>query len=222
MKPPGTGDASPSVAPTGSSPGELQLASALVPDLGATPSLPSAAASTPGISGASARHPASPTLPDFDPVSLTTLVTRMAGELFAIPPVPAPTYADAHRAPSAPLPSAPTSPSAPAIASVSSNPSSPFDSPLNFQSIDAGAQPFATPFDAGTLSFPLLDGVAIEPVNEGAVARQPEPPTPTLASTPFEIAPVTDGSIPTFPGAPLDAHALRQEFPILRETVHGK
>ena len=68
-------------------PGELRLAAGQVPTTSETPR---ATAPTPGGSLASARVPGAPTLPDWDPMTLSTLMARMANELFQAPPSPEP------------------------------------------------------------------------------------------------------------------------------------
>jgi cysteine desulfurase / selenocysteine lyase len=83
--------------------------------------MPAAASATPGVALAAARVPGAPTLPDFDPMSLSLAVSRLANELFAAPPAtpvgPAasvPTSSDASAFSSPPLtPSAPTAASVP-------------------------------------------------------------------------------------------------------------
>ena len=87
MAPGAPNGAQPSAEP--SSPGELRLAAAQLPQLGEVPRSPAIASTTPGLSGAVLRAPTAPTGPDFDPVSLTSLIARMANEVYALPPGPA-------------------------------------------------------------------------------------------------------------------------------------
>ncbi len=198
--------------PSGLSPGELRLASAHLPTPGATPALPAAAASTPGISGASARVPGAPTMPETDPVSLTVLVQRLANEIFAAPPAPAPpTPADLQRVPSAPELAAPgaVAPHFAAAPALSGGrlAGTPFDAPLDLGALVG--EPFAP------ISFPLLD--VADPAPAPAA-----PAAPDLSSPAYQIAPTEGLSARSLGGTAFDAHALKEEFPILRETVHGK
>lgn len=203
--------------PSGVSPGELRLATAHLPTPGAAPALPAAAASTPGISGASGRLPGAPTLPEGDPVSLTVLVQRLANEIFSAPPGAAPpSAADLQRAPSAPELSAPGAPAphfaaspahATRAAPFDATPGAPFDAPLDLSALMA--EPFAP------MSFPLLDGAGAAPAPTAPVA-------PDLSSPAYQIAPTEGLGARSLGGTAFDAHALKEEFPILRETVHGK
>jgi cysteine desulfurase/selenocysteine lyase len=66
----------------------------------------------------------------------------------------------------------------------------------------------------GALSFPLLDAPPASPP-----ARAVEAP---IAFDTYELTPASDISVRSLGGNPLDAHALKREFPILDQTVHGK
>jgi cysteine desulfurase/selenocysteine lyase len=55
--------------------------------LSATTATPTAAAPSPGIGRAGTRVPAAPSVPDPEPTSLATLISRLANEMFAAPPV---------------------------------------------------------------------------------------------------------------------------------------
>ena len=175
---------------------------------------PAIASTTPGTSGASARVPGAPTTPAPDPVSLTTLVQTLANELYQAPPGsggappiagPAPTTA-----PSSPL-EAPIPSGTPGLGAAAS----PFDAPLRFDA----AFPSGDPFALG--AFPLLDALA-----------PPAPPAPGAPAAPVasarpampdhELAPTEGIALRDHGGAGFDVHALRNEFPILRERVHGK
>jgi cysteine desulfurase/selenocysteine lyase len=222
------GPETPAVTP----PAELRLLD--VPTVGATPTLPAAASSTPGISGASARHPAAPTLPDPEPTSLTLLVSKLANEMFAAPPVPSPTADDANpmtssaplgHQPSPPALLQPASPIAPPIApqAAPQTPSSPFDAPLDFTAMLNGADPLDALFTERPLSFPLLDPLSDrEPDDAVPQHARVEPGATQVPVVAHEINPTTDHPFGSFGGAALDAHALKREFPILSETVHGK
>ena len=178
----------------------------------------------PGTSLAGARVPGAPTLPDpLDPIAMTSMLGRLANEMFAAPSgfqpeMPTPAIGGA------PMPAAPSSTSAappvsaaPPIATPPS-PASPFESPLNFDAIAIAPEPLAVMFGANelsALSFPLVDAPLAPPA---APVAQP------ISFEAYEIAPVTDASVPRSIGGagPLDAHALKREFPILHQTVHGK
>ena len=73
-----------------SAPGELRLAQAMASPGpgGETRQLPAIASSTPGLSGAVLRSPTAPTLPDPDPMALTSLLSKLANELYSTPPGP--------------------------------------------------------------------------------------------------------------------------------------
>ncbi|MEA2746462.1 MAG: cysteine desulfurase / selenocysteine lyase [Myxococcales bacterium] len=215
--------------PAAALPGELRPHQGQLPNPGDTMSTPSAAASTPGVALAGARVPGAPTLPDFDPVSMTSLIGQMANEMFAAPtmgdlPTPTTSAPTTLSAPSAPVsvPSAPVSvPSAAA----------PFGSPIDF----GGIALMSDPFGGAMLSAPLLDF----PPDEGerkstevgdrtSLTRTAEP---VISVDAYEIVPVSsdpafgslgDASTRQDRSGPLDPHALKREFPILQETVNGR
>ena len=195
----------------------------------------------PGASLAGARVPGAPTLPDpLDPLAMTSMLGRLANEMFAAPPgvapeMPTPAIGGAPipAAPStsAPVPSAPPVSAAPPVnaappvsaappVAAPANTASPFESPLNFGAIAISPDPLASMFGANelsALSFPLID--APQPL-----APPASPVAQPISFEAYEIAPVTDVSVPRSIGGtgPLDAHALKREFPILDQTVHGK
>ncbi|HVV87249.1 MAG TPA: hypothetical protein VHE35_29615, partial [Kofleriaceae bacterium] len=72
-------------------PGELRLAAGQAPNATETPR---GGPPSPGVALAGARVPGAPTVPDWDPMTLTTLVQRMASELFTAPPAPEPSSPD--------------------------------------------------------------------------------------------------------------------------------
>ena len=227
----GSGLAGAGIAP----PGELRSHQGQLPNPGDTPSSPSAAGSTPGASLAGARVPGAPTLPDpLDPIAMTSMLGRLANEMFASPPgvqpeMPTPAIGGAP-IPAAPSTSAPVSSAPPASAAPSVAPpavsaaqastASPFESPLNFDAI--APSPFAAMFGEGA---PLGELFALSlPLVDAPIAPSPEPVAQPISFEAYEIAPVTDVSVPrSIRGTgPLDAHALKREFPILSQTVHGK
>src|SRR3984957_830180 len=123
-------------APSGELPCELTLLSTQLPRPGETPSLPAAGSSTPGGALAGARLPGGPSLPDYDPISLTRVVAQLANELFAapIPAAGAPNLADAGTLTSPPLAaSLPTSSNPPF--EIGGQGLSPFVAPLDFDAI---------------------------------------------------------------------------------------
>ena len=246
------------------SPGELRLATSLLPGVGDSPSLPAAASSTPGATSSVARYPGSPTLPDMDPVSLTSLVSRLANDLFAMPTLggPASSLAPSLDAPASPTVSAPAPPAAipsssspspspslggpAAMTSASSAPSampstlsadtlpvsgSPFDAPLDFTAFEGAERAFQAP---AALAFPLLDATDLAAApHEAAAPRVTAPldfasleqaPTPNADLTfPSHASGVpSDLTNASFTGGSLDAHALKREFPILKERVNGR
>src|SRR5579859_3020999 len=105
-------------------PGEVSLARTQIQNATETPAAPGAASSTPGVALAGARVPGGPSLPDFDPMSLTRVISLVANELFAQPPPTASTPTIADTSALASMPSAPAAP-APAAA-----PPAPVNAPL--------------------------------------------------------------------------------------------
>lgn len=224
------------------SPGELRLAQGVLP---APDAVPSVATPTPGLAlGAARLPPTAPTLPDFDPVSFAAVAARMANELFNAPPVVpsaasapveppsapvAPVGASsapvapigAHSAPVvAPATSALTVPAGPAAlpavaslplvappASPSVPPLSPFAAPLSFGDLGGELAP--------SFSLPLFDA-------PGTAAGRPDEPAPAVITPVHELQPVTGLALGGTAGTAFDPHALRREFPILQERVHGK
>jgi cysteine desulfurase/selenocysteine lyase len=192
---------------------------AQLPHADETPSTIGAASSTPGVSLAGARVPGAPSLPDFDPVSLTAAVSRMANEIFAAPtpPVPVPTVADATATSPAPsVPSAPSAPSPPSPPSppAGTTPLTPFSAPLDFTAIAQPVDPLTSlsGFDlARELPLSLLD------------PRAPTPEIPGMRDEPtFEIEPIGDPSIRSLDAGMFDANVIKREFPILDEPIRGK
>jgi cysteine desulfurase/selenocysteine lyase len=245
-------------------PGELRPHLGQLSNPGDTPSTPSALASTPGATSAAIRHPGAPTLPEFDPVSLTLLISRMANELYSAPPDAPPVGSDEGTSqvgstglspflaplPSSEVPSIQGYPAGTLPASVSPSPgtapaggvpgalgpsggsTSPFGLPLNFDAID-----LADPFGQGLGSFttPLVGRIGridappgvpdrgLAPHAQPAPVRAPGPrPAPVFSPGAYPITPVTDLSLRSFAGAPLDPHALKRQFPILAETINGR
>ncbi|HVK76053.1 MAG TPA: hypothetical protein VM734_22155, partial [Kofleriaceae bacterium] len=133
-------------------PEELRVALGAAPS--PTTSVPSAGAPTPGVALAGARMPGAPTVPDWDPIALTQVVARMAGDLFAAPPaVGAPSGPDvATPATALPggtptidaAPAAPTPPTAPAV------PATPRATPPA-EAVGDGAAPSATRSSSGVV-----------------------------------------------------------------------
>jgi cysteine desulfurase/selenocysteine lyase len=229
-------------------PEETRLAGALLPTATGTPTT---GAPTPGVALAAARVPGSPTVPDADPASLTLVLSRLANELFVPAPMAIPTQPSAAIPPAVPaVPAVPGAPRVPGetdlaalAASGSTPPSSPF-APIATLPAVPGPEvsfepsPFAAPLDFGALdglgdlptgTLPLLDGAPVAPVDPAApywlvpsTSEEPSAPPPGAVVAPHEIAPTTDLSLRSLAGTPFDAHAIRREFPILQERVHGK
>jgi len=286
-------------APPVKPPEELRLALGLVPSNAATPTT---AIPTPGVALAGARVPGGPTLPDWDPATLTMVASRLANELFAAPPgapsadaptsaavpstpppipatalptvaaplappvgslpppaspptagapatleLPAPMTTTAPTTTAVPTTVAPTTTAVPttvapttsptpsvapasasptAVAPASASPTSPFSAPLSFAGLGELALP-ASGFPAG--AFPLLDGSGgeiaqlglAEPPPVAAPADRPAP-APSVLEAPYQLEPIAERSLRPSAGTPFDPHAIRREFPILEERVHGK
>jgi cysteine desulfurase / selenocysteine lyase len=214
-------------------PGELRPHQGQLPGPGDTPSTPSAAATTPGLALAAAHVPGGPTLPDLDPVALTNLIGRMANDLFSAPAVLPMSEPVTNVTPATPaLPGGPSLPSVPGTAPTVSAPSpgalatplaspalplSPFAVAPTFDGLFGSADAVSAMTAAEEWSFPLVDVPS-----EG----QPAAPLP-MASTPswpsaYEITPTTDVSLPRASSGPLDPLAVKREFPILNERIHGR
>ena len=217
-------------APSGAAPGELRLATAALPAVGDTPSLPAAGSTTPGLSGAVARVPSGPTLPDFDPVALTTLVSQLANNLFAQPPVPVDANAEHVDVP--PSPAAPAAPAAPSpdfgmrgpaptgVAQQELAAPTPFDAPLDFGFMQTEALPFGTHFDDGVLQFPLNEHATAPAELAPAAPAAKEPPA--LGHVPYQITEGVEPVRQNTPGAGRMGHVLKAEFPILKQSVNGR
>jgi cysteine desulfurase / selenocysteine lyase len=86
-----------------------------------------------------------------------------------------------------------------------------------------GADPLAAMFGDSPMSFPLLEPIASEPIATEPITSEPAARAPTVVTVPaHEIAPTSDLSLRDLGGSAFDPHALKREFPILRESVHGK
>jgi cysteine desulfurase/selenocysteine lyase len=219
-------------------PGELRPHQGQLSRPGEIPPHPSAAATTPGIALAAARIPGAPTLPDPDPFALTNLLGRMANELYAMPPSPmAEPGGGLGSYPAQPAasfaPPAGAAMNAPTPVTVTEAPRSPFDIAPDLDGLFTMAAPSPTSalspqfpsFDVAELTVPLLD-VREEP-RSGAHPPSPlvSPMTPLVLPTQaHELTPHVAFSRADLVGAetPLDPNALKREFPILSETVHGR
>jgi len=219
-------------------PGEAQLAIGQIPK--STDAAVSPGAS-PGASLASASVPTGPTLPDWDPASLSLAVSRYANELFQAPPIaPEPAH-PTNAAPS--IPSAPAltgPPTEAALTTPSAAPVSPFSATPTFDRIGSPAfsefEPVAL-FDAPAPSTLPLESNADPPALPYWVPAAPtpsaEPPKTEALAAPFQIdaadpaqayrdSPDRGRQIPRGTRTPFDPHAVRREFPILNERVNGK
>jgi cysteine desulfurase/selenocysteine lyase len=204
-------------------------------------------AASPGVGMAATRVPSGPTLPDPDPASLTLAISRYANELFSAPPIdptvssgptsaPSATTAREPAAPpmvDAPVAQAPTAPRAANVPAASPQ-RAPTESPAPPSRREyEGSNPFfAEPrFDNAALDAPLDFRIGLfddEPRELGrvdapqrarAVPAQPEAPASPYVA--HEINPILALELPAS-GGPIDGHALKREFPILSERVHGK
>jgi cysteine desulfurase/selenocysteine lyase len=120
------------------------------------------------------------------------------------------------------VPISATPPEATSVAGVPGvAPRSPFDVAPNFGGLFASGSPFAV---AGVGELGTLEAVPL--LDFARPAEAPPAAPPELAAWPaaaYEITPaIPDLSVPGLAGAPLDPHALKREFPILQETVHGR
>jgi cysteine desulfurase/selenocysteine lyase len=232
-------------------PGELSL-HAPQRTLPSSPAALPSSSPSPGVSPAVLKAPTAPTLPDADPASLTLAIAHLANDLFGgsspSSPGAAPSSPSSSSAPAA-LPSSPSLPvsppphpstlasSPPASSSpVSSSPaalSHPFSSTPDFSTVFS-----APPAPAGlpdAFSVPLVD--AFDPPSRTAVpastpttpAAAPSLPSttnaPALPSSPlaYEVDVVLPAERrPSSSSSGFDARAIKAEFPILQQRVHGK
>ncbi|MBI1946848.1 MAG: cysteine desulfurase [Deltaproteobacteria bacterium] len=123
------------------------------------------------------------------------------------------------------VPSGPSLPDAhPAsmhLAAANSGLANPFLAPLDFSSVMASPNAPASSMPA-SFSVPLLrDDVPAAPASPPAPAAAPTPAPPVLDLGTLGFAPVPALDAPASSGS-FDAHALKREFPILQERVHGK
>jgi cysteine desulfurase / selenocysteine lyase len=172
-------------------------------------------------------------VPDWDPLQLAGMVSRMANEMFAAPS-PSIVAGDQHASPAS-TPQQPALSSAPPAGAMSSptglsEPASPFAAPLNFGALAGIRVPAAADaslFDA--LRVPLLD---IEPVAPSTTMTDAPvaPSAPTLPSEAdadayprlYELDTTPELGLGPSGGSGFDAYAIRREFPILEERPHGK
>jgi cysteine desulfurase/selenocysteine lyase len=204
--------------PPRGTPAEAQAAQSQLPKATDTVSAP---APTPGIALAAGRAPLGPTLPDWDPVTLSAVVSRMANELFApAPSVPAATTSLAQPRPPAqpavpvvPAPSAAqASLPAPIVPPAAIGPTSPFSMPLSFDALAAGG--WERPWWAD------VPGVALPEAPEPSPPLPPSAPEPSVEA--FQIDSTPDLALRPASGTVFDPHAIRREFPILQEQVNGR
>jgi cysteine desulfurase / selenocysteine lyase len=185
-------------------------------------SVPAVVPPSPGLALAEARVPGGPSLPDGDPSSLALAIGQLANEMFSAPPLPVSTT-DALATPSAPQsyaqPSSHGAPQSGDWTAPGGQPASPFTA---VPQLDALAMPMPMP----ELAEPSF-GAPLEPAFGAPIAApstelywMPEGPVaPAIAAEPYDVA-----GDPTPPqrGTAFDPHAVRRQFPILQERVHGK
>ena len=144
----------------------------------------------------------------------------------AVPIAPTSEPAPAPAAAAAPTPAVEASaPSniAPAAPTSQFESGSPFSVPLRLE----GLEPPGVSAPA-FISLPLLDlGTPSQTAPSQAPPWQAAPSSaealaPALNLETFEIDKNADPSLRHFAGTPFDAHAIRREFPILQERVHGR
>jgi cysteine desulfurase/selenocysteine lyase len=126
-------------------------------------------------------------------------------------------------APPAPEVAAPR-PRAPGELSLSE---APFSAPLSFAGLETGLE-FGPAVSAPSL-VPVLDGGPDSPLEGDApywLAPDADEPLPRpgrgLALESLQLEPSTDASLRPLAGAPFDPQAIRREFPILQERIHGR
>lgn len=149
---------------------------------------PSIASTTPGVSSAALRAPTAPTVPDGDPLALTSYVARLANELFAMPPAPVDGFSfdDAE----------------PGSAEGLSAPQGVQPPPGSFDSVQTAPPTPAVPAAPAAPSAHTIDAsrVALSP---GAVSAPSAPQAPPAPQAPS--APQVPSFQPGIPGSPFDA-----------------
>jgi cysteine desulfurase/selenocysteine lyase len=193
---------------------------------------------SPGVSAAVVRSPTAPTVPDADPAGLTLAISHIANALFgapspAVPEAPSTTTAlPTTTAPSLTTTSAPPAPPPTTTMAppTTASPPHPFLGAPDWSLLSHAPAGDGIP---GDFSLPLFDDVDARPSTTAAptatrapLTTAPHAPSvpstsPTLATPAWEVRPLVDTGISPQRGA-FDAHALKAEFPILRERVHGK
>jgi len=201
---------------------------------------------SPGVSAAVVRSPTAPTLPDADPAGLTLAISHLANALFGAPtpevpeapstPTPAPVAVTPSLAPPTTTPPTTTPPTTTPPTATPPTATAPVAHPF-LGAPDWSVLSHAPTGDGvpGDFSLPLFDDVDARPppttTSPAPLTTAPTAPTspaspasptsPTLATPAWEVRPLVDTGIAPQRGA-FDAHALKTEFPILRERVHGK
>ncbi len=223
--------------PPGVPPAEAALVAGQVPQPTQAQSvgLPS-----PGIALAAGRVPTSPTLPDWDPSMFAQQLSQMANALF-VPAAPSTMTTSPVPAPPAVETAVPVTGAAPSVSALQ-NPSSQKVPATNAPVMPAALptapqqQPFSgSPFHVApsfdslggfelpATSLPLLDGGPSTPLDSAApywlmpAANEAPPATATL---PFQLEPETNLGLRPSAGV-FDPHAVRREFPILKQRVNG-
>ena len=159
-----------------------------------TGALPTTGAPTPGISPAAATVPGAPTVPDGDPSGLALVIGRLANELFAAPPT--------------------SMPASPSIV--------PFGLPLQWGALDPAAPDVVPELGLGPSPQPTPGPPDALPYWMSTPTDAPAPVASAIAvePTPPPVPPVADPH--AHRGTAFDPNAVRREFPILQERVHGK
>lgn len=193
-------------------------------------------APTPGVSAGVLRVPTAPTVGELDPVSLTLTLQQLANELFLAPPA-APSPESASSAPlsagsapspalsSAPVAAAPPLPAPEVPAAASPIPRAAPPAPA-YSEPPAGLNPFtAEPRFEGLFSPPHAELVQSVPLLDATPELPARPaheePAPLRYEPAYELDARVPVELPRTAGG-FDAYALREEFPILKERVHGK
>jgi cysteine desulfurase/selenocysteine lyase len=215
----------------GGPPSPVTHAGILASQAGATTpgAVPNATVPSPGLATAEARVPGGPSLPDHDPASLSLAIQQLANEMFVAPPSPM-TTTDASSATPTLLgsPSMQSTPQEGGLLSLAAPASpSPFTAVPQLDTLSAmplttSDVSYATPPSPSPL--PQLDVLAPTevPAFDAPVAEQGElywlpqgPVAPAIAVEPFDVQGKDETSA-------IDGNAVRQQFPILQERVHGK
>jgi cysteine desulfurase/selenocysteine lyase len=193
----------------------------LVPPLEPPPAPFAVAHASPGASPVVAAPIAQPTVPSPDPATFALAVARLAGEMFggaSVVPAPAPAQAlTTASVPASPGIAPMLAPGEPLPPGVPTTPAIPSEAP----SIVPPMPTAWMPTDFSLTSIPLIEMPETPAIPEGQPYFLPEIPHAPAAVPDLRTEHSSDPEIRDLGGGMFDPHAVRRDFPILDERVHG-